>query len=307
MRTQISSLSNGLRVVTTEMPSSQSVSVNIFVGTGSRYESRQLSGASHYLEHVLFKGTEKRPQAIMISEAIEGAGGRSNAFTSHELTCYLAKVPYDKLPLALDVISDMLLHSLLDTEEVERERQVIIEEIRRTWDHPGSWAGELVYEALFGDQPLGWSIAGTEDTVKGISRQDLADYVATWYVPNNSVVSVAGNLKHEQVVELAEQAYGNVPTRDVTEYPSLQARGEENSGQGGDQANHPVQPCDGAASAGSSRPRPIHIEHSLQPAGVGHELSTVQRGAGAARPGLFRGLRRYPFLRWGRDDCRCRR
>ena len=227
MRTQISSLSNGLRVVTTEMPSSQSVSVNIFVGTGSRYESRQLSGASHYLEHVLFKGTEKRPQAIMISEAIEGAGGRSNAFTGHELTCYLAKVPYDKLPLALDVISDMLLHSLLDTEEVERERQVIIEEIRRTWDHPGSWAGELVYEALFGDQPLGWSIAGTEDTVKGISRQDLADYVATWYVPNNSVVSVAGNLKHEQVVELAEQAYGNVPTRDVTEYPSLQARGEE--------------------------------------------------------------------------------
>src|SRR5688572_22322510 len=149
MNTKITTLSNGLRVVTTEMPM-QSVSVNIFVGTGSRYEERRLNGASHYLEHMLFKGTHKRPQALIISEAIEGAAGRTNAFTTHELTCYLAKVPYDKNALALDVISDMVLDPLLDPEEVERERQVVIEEIRRTWDHPAAWAGELVYQTIFG-------------------------------------------------------------------------------------------------------------------------------------------------------------
>ncbi len=191
MNTQTTTLTNGLRVVTTEMPGAQSASVNIFVGTGSRYESKRLNGVSHYLEHMLFKGTQKRPEAIMISEAIEGAGGRSNAFTAHEVTCYLAKVPYERADLAMDVIADMVQHSLLAPEEVERERKVVIEEIRRTWDHPGAWAGELAFRAAFGDQPLGWSIAGTEDSVRGLSRDDLAGYVARWYVPNNLVVSVA--------------------------------------------------------------------------------------------------------------------
>lgn len=224
METHIATLRNGVRVATTEMLGAQSVSVNIFVGTGSRYEAKRINGSSHYLEHMLFKGTHKRPQAILISEAIEGAGGRTNAYTSHEVTCYLAKVPYEKVALALDVISDMVNDPLLAEEEVERERKVVIEEIRRTWDHPAAWVGELLYQAVFGDQPMGWDVAGTEETVNGISRQDLADYVATWYVPNNLVVSVAGNVRHQQVEELAEQFCGGRTPAELTAYPPAEPR-----------------------------------------------------------------------------------
>ncbi|MSQ10494.1 MAG: insulinase family protein [Dehalococcoidia bacterium] len=207
MNTHITTVAEGLRVMTTEMPDAQSVSVNIFIGAGSRYETLPISGVSHYLEHMLFKGTPKRPTAMMVAEAIEAAGGRTNAFTSHEVTCFLAKVPYDQLPIALDVIADIVQHPLLAQEEVDRERQVIIEEIRRGHDSHGGWASELSHSALFGDQPLGWSIAGTEDTVRGISRQDLADYVGSWYVPNNCVVSVAGNCTHQQVLDLIGSHY----------------------------------------------------------------------------------------------------
>ncbi|MEK7215167.1 MAG: pitrilysin family protein, partial [Chloroflexota bacterium] len=156
--------------------------------------------------------------------AIEGAGGRSNAFTAHEVTCYLAKVPYEKADLAMDVIADMVQHSLLAPEEVERERKVVIEEIRRTWDHPGAWAGELVFRAAFGDQPLGWSIAGTEDSVNGLSRDDLAGYVANWYVPNNLVVSVAGNVRHQQVLDLVDRYVSDVPARQIESYAAAQPR-----------------------------------------------------------------------------------
>lgn len=229
MDTHIATLFNGLRVVTTEMPSAQSVSVNIFVGTGSRYEDRRISGISHYLEHMLFKGTEKRPQASMISEAIEGAGGRSNAWTSHEATCYLARVPFEKAALAIDVIADMINHSLYAEEEVERERKVVIEEIRRTWDNPAAWAGELLYQAVFGDQPLGWDVAGTEDTVNGISRQDLVDYVARWYVPNNMVVSVAGNIRHDEVLSLSESLFAERKAVEIGSLPPVKSRTTDRS------------------------------------------------------------------------------
>lgn len=218
MNTHITTLPEGLRVITTEMADAQSVSVNVFVGAGSRYEHRRINGVSHYLEHMLFKGTLKRPSALMVSEAIEAAGGRSNAFTGHEVTCYLAKVPFDQLPVALDVIADMVQHPLLAPEEVDRERQVIIEEIRRGHDSPGAWASELAQRALFGDQPLGWAIAGTEETVRGITREDLADYVGTWYVPNNCVVSVAGNTTHQQVLGLVEQHFRAAAAAHVGSY-----------------------------------------------------------------------------------------
>ncbi|MBI2887161.1 MAG: insulinase family protein [Chloroflexi bacterium] len=218
METTVTTLENGLRVATSEMPGAQSVSVNIFVAAGSRYEARRINGISHYLEHMLFKGTRRRPQAIIISEAIEGAGGRTNAFTSHEVICYLAKVPYEKVSLAQDILSDMVNDPLLAAEEVERERQVVIEEIRRTWDHPAAWAGELLYQAVFGDQPMGWAVAGTEESVRGISRQDLADYVETWYVPNNMVVSVAGNVRHDQVMELAVRYFQDRKPGELARY-----------------------------------------------------------------------------------------
>ena len=122
---QISTLANGMRVVTTPVPTAQSVSVNVFVGIGSRGEDRRTNGLSHYMEHMLFKGTDRRPDAIVIAEAIEGAGGVLNAYTSKELTCYWNQVPFDKLPQAMDVLADMYKHSKLAQEEIDRERTVV--------------------------------------------------------------------------------------------------------------------------------------------------------------------------------------
>jgi predicted Zn-dependent peptidase len=201
---EISTLANGLRVVTTPVPTSQAASVNLFIGVGSRAETRRVNGVSHYLEHMLFKGTDRRPDAITIAEAIEGAGGVLNAYTAKELTCYWNQVPYDMLAVAMDVVSDMVLHSKMDEAEIERERTVVQQEIRRTHDQPGAWAGELLSQAVYGDQPIGWSIAGTLETVAGLTREDMTGHVATWYTPQNSVLSVAGNVTHEQVMELAE-------------------------------------------------------------------------------------------------------
>lgn len=207
MISHVTSLENGLRLVTSPMPHAQSVSVCIFVGTGSRYEEKRTNGVSHYLEHMLFKGTQRRPNATIISEAIEGAGGRTNAYTGHEITCYLAKVPFEKAGLALDVLSDMVNNPLLAEEEIDRERRVVLEEIRRTKDNPGAWAGELLAESAYGNHPLGWSVAGTEESVGELTRQDLMDYTAAWYVSNNIVVSVAGNVRHEDVLPWVEEAF----------------------------------------------------------------------------------------------------
>src|SRR2546421_12712226 len=150
---EVSTLSNGMRVVTTPIPTAQSVSVNVFVGVGSRGEERRTNGVSHFIEHMLFKGTQRRPDATMIAEAIEGAGGVLNAYTSKELTCYWNQVPFDMLSLAMDVVADMVQHSLLEEVEIERERTVVQQEIRRSHDQPGSWCGELLSQAVYGDQP----------------------------------------------------------------------------------------------------------------------------------------------------------
>jgi predicted Zn-dependent peptidase len=202
---EISTLKNGLRVVTTPLPNAQGASANIFIGVGSRAESRRVNGVSHYLEHMLFKGTDRRPDAITIAEAIEGAGGVLNAYTAKELTCYWNQVPYDMLEVAMDVVSDMVLHSRIDEDEIERERTVVQQEIRRAYDQPGAWAGELMSLAVYGDQPIGWSIAGSLESVQGLTREDMVGHIATWYTPANSVLSVAGNVTHEQVMSLAEQ------------------------------------------------------------------------------------------------------
>jgi predicted Zn-dependent peptidase len=200
---QIDTLDSGLRVVTNPVSTAQSVSVNMFVGVGSRNEERRTNGASHYLEHMMFKGTERRKTAIEIAEAIEGAGGVLNAYTSQELTCYWNQVPFDKLPLAMDVLVDTMRNSLLEQEEIDRERTVVQQEIRRAYDQPSAWAGHLLSEATFGDQPLGWPIAGTIETVEEMTRDDLTHHIATYYVPKNMVLSVAGNTTHDEVLSMA--------------------------------------------------------------------------------------------------------
>ncbi len=207
---EIETLERGLRVVTTPVPTAQSVSVNVFAGVGSRAEERRTNGLSHYLEHMMFKGTERRPSAIAIAEAIEGAGGGLNAYTSQEFTCYWDHVPFDKLSLAMDVLADMMQGSLIDSEEVDRERTVVQQEIRRAYDQPAAWAGRLLSQACFGDQPLGWPVAGTVETVQEITRDDFLRHIRTWYVPKNMVVSVAGNTTHGEVVAEARKLFGEM-------------------------------------------------------------------------------------------------
>ncbi|MBI2913843.1 MAG: insulinase family protein [Chloroflexi bacterium] len=221
---EIGELDGGLRVVTTPLPTAQSVSVNVFVGAGSRGEEERTKGLAHFLEHMVFKGTPRRPTAIDVAEAIEGAGGVLNAYTAKELTCYWNHVPFDKLELAVDVLADMLRNSLLAPEEIDRERSVVQQEIKRTQDQPGAWVGELLGRAVFGDHPLGWSTAGTEETVAALQRQDFGDWMDTWYGARNVVVSVAGNTSHEVVRELASRHFADGRRRAAPAMPGINGR-----------------------------------------------------------------------------------
>src|SRR6185369_1880330 len=152
-----------------------------------------------------------RPTAPQISQAIEGAGGNLNAFTTHEITCYWNSVPFEATATGVDVVADMIQHSLLSQEEIDRERTVVQQEIRRSHDNPGQWVGELLGKATFGDQPVGWPVAGSIETVEGMNRPDFVAHMDSFYTASNSVFSVAGNVEHEQVVELAQAAFGNLP------------------------------------------------------------------------------------------------
>jgi predicted Zn-dependent peptidase len=193
-------LENGLRILTSPLPHTRSVSVALFVGAGSRYEDDSVAGISHFLEHMLFKGTHKRGTPREIAEAIEGVGGVMNAATDKELTVYWAKVPIDHFSVALDVLLDQLLNSRLDPLELERERKVVIEELAMVEDSPGELVGLLLESLLWPDQALGRDIAGSPESVRGISRDAMLEYLATQYVPQNTVLSVAGNIDHHTVV-----------------------------------------------------------------------------------------------------------
>jgi predicted Zn-dependent peptidase len=199
-------LANGLRVLTSPLPHTRSVSVSLFVGAGSRYEEDSVAGISHFVEHMLFKGTDRRRSPREISEAIEGVGGVMNAATDKELTVYWAKVPVDHFSVALDVLLDQLLHSRIDPIELERERKVVIEEIAMVEDNPGEIAGLLFESLMWPEQALGRDIAGSRESVEGISRASMLDYLASQYVPENTVLAVAGNLTPDRVVgEVVEQ------------------------------------------------------------------------------------------------------
>ena len=206
---QKTSLDNGLRLITSVMPHTRSVCVSIFIGTGSRYESNQEAGISHFIEHVLFKGTEKRPTARAISEAIESVGGILNGGTDKELTVYWAKVPQHHFSLALDVLSDLLLRPRFDPEAIDRERQVIIEEINMSQDVPSQRANMLIDELIWPDHPLGRDIAGDRESVMGITRDGMLDYLKRQYQPDNTVVSIAGNIQHPEMTGTVSQMLGS--------------------------------------------------------------------------------------------------
>jgi predicted Zn-dependent peptidase len=202
-------LRNGLRLFTTEMPGMRSASIAFFFTVGSRYEPDNIAGISHFIEHMLFKGTRHYPSARLISEAIEGVGGSFNGSTGKELTCYTARVPADQLPVVLHVMADMVRYSLFDASEIEKERGVIIEELSATHDDPQEWSSLLVDQVMWPNLPLGRDDAGFIETVERIERQQMLDYLHTHYLPNSLVLSIAGNIKHEAVIEQVEQLFGD--------------------------------------------------------------------------------------------------
>ena len=199
-------LPSGLRVLSQSVPGFRSVTFGLWVGVGSRDEPIQLSGATHFLEHLLFKGTERR-DALEISSEIDAVGGEMNAFTGKEYTCYYARVLDSDLPLAVDVICDMITSATLTSEDVESERDVIDEEIAMHADETSDHIHDLFAEQLWGSSPLGRSITGTPESVAALTRSQVAGWYRRRYRPENIVVSVAGNVEHSDVVKLVRKAF----------------------------------------------------------------------------------------------------
>jgi predicted Zn-dependent peptidase len=202
---ELTTLPSGLRVITAHMPHTRSAAVQVFIRAGARNEPPELSGISHFVEHMVFKGTKRRPNPIQISEAIEGVGGAMNAATDHEHTNFRALVPSTHLAIAVDVLADMILGSEFAPKEIAKERAVIIEEINSTYDSPPEIVDLLFDEMLWGTHPLGRDIAGSKQTVRRIKRLDLIEHVRTHYRPEATVISIAGNVEHDEVLGLLEE------------------------------------------------------------------------------------------------------
>jgi predicted Zn-dependent peptidase len=197
-------LSNGLRVLTAPLGHAQSVACYIVLNAGSRYEDASNRGIAHFAEHMFFKGTERRPTAKDISLAVEGMGGEFNAFTSKEYTAYYIRCAGEQRDTALDVLVDMVRHSRFDSEEIDREKGVIVEEMNMYMDTPRDYVGSVYEELLFGSNPLGWETLGTKATVTGATRKTFTDYIDHWYTPQRMVVGVAGMVGDDLLPRLEE-------------------------------------------------------------------------------------------------------
>jgi predicted Zn-dependent peptidase len=202
-------LPGGLRVITESLPAVRSAAFGIWAGVGSADEDVDHAGATHYLEHLLFKGTRKR-SALDISAEMDAVGGELNAFTAKEYTCYYARVLDADLPLAIDVLADMVTSSLIEPKDVDAERGVILEEIAMNEDDPTDTVHEAFAAQLFGDTPLGRPVLGTVDSINAITRSQIAEHYAARYQPDNLVVAAAGGLDHDEVVALTRSAFGHV-------------------------------------------------------------------------------------------------
>nr|WP_238487190.1 pitrilysin family protein [Actinoplanes flavus] len=203
-------LPSGLRIITEAIPTTRSAALGIWVGIGSRDETPALHGASHFLEHLLFKGTHKRT-ALEISAQIEAVGGETNAFTTKEYTCYYARVLDADLPLAVDVLADAVADSILDPADVETERGVILEEIAMHEDEPGDEVHDVFAEAIYGDHPLGRLISGTPDSISPMTRDQINRFYRRHYTAPEIVIAAAGNLDHATVVRLVRKALAGTP------------------------------------------------------------------------------------------------
>lgn len=195
-------LNNGIRLITVPMPNLESVTVMIGIGAGSRYEEARVQGLAHFTEHMMFKGTKRRPTALEINTELDSLGAQHNAFTAKELTGYFVKAAEKHLPKILDVLADTVFNSKFDPKDIDVERGVILEELRMYRDDPKMWIALLSNKLVFGDHPLGWEVLGKEETLKSIRREDFLDYLEHWYHPENVVVAIAGKLREEALWEL---------------------------------------------------------------------------------------------------------
>ena len=203
-------LKNGLRIITVPQKETQTATVLILVKTGSKYETKEISGISHFLEHMLFKGTEKRKGPLAVAEELDSVGGEFNAFTGEEYTGYYAKVNHLYFDIALDWVSDIFLNSKIPSKEMIKEKGVIIEEINMYKDNPMMYIGDLWKKVLYGDQPAGWDIAGTKETVLKIERKDIKKYIDSQYTPSNTIVCVAGKINEEEVIKKVNKYFSQI-------------------------------------------------------------------------------------------------
>ncbi|MGE0735328.1 MAG: M16 family metallopeptidase [Alphaproteobacteria bacterium] len=226
MTVRQSTLANGMRVVSEHMPHVETASLGVWVGVGTRHEAPSINGASHFLEHMAFKGTERR-SARQIAEQIEAVGGHLNAYTSRENTAYYAKVLKEDVPLALDIVADILLHSSFDPAEFARERDVILQEIGQVADTPDDIIFDHFQATAFPDQPLGRPVLGTAEIIAGMKRESIVDYMRGAYHAGAMVLAAAGNVDHDRLVELGEAAFGEASRQPPVGFaPASYAGGE---------------------------------------------------------------------------------
>jgi predicted Zn-dependent peptidase len=226
MNVRVTTLQNGLRVISDPMPGLETAAVGVWVDTGARHETAEENGISHVLEHMAFKGTAKR-SALQIAELIESVGGHLNAYTSRDQTAYFARVLKDDMPLAVDILGDILVHSSFDQMEIAREKEVIVQEIGQTYDTPDDIIFDHLQEISFPDQPIGRSILGTVGKVRGFDRSMIAGYMKSHYLAPRMVLSASGAVDHDKLVKLAEKAFDGLSEEGETGMAPAQYSGGE--------------------------------------------------------------------------------
>ena len=263
-------LNNGLRIISEHVPHVRSIALGVWATVGSRDETEQNNGISHFLEHMLFKGTKRR-NTRQIAESLELMGGSLDAFTTKELTCYNAHILDEHLEEALDVLSDIMLNSLFDSSEMEKEKDVILKEISSTKDTPDDIIFENFYQTVYDTHPLGYEIYGTEHNIKSFLQQQLFEFMRDKYAANRIIISAAGRLDHKELVSLVQRYFSNLPSvsqRKLVEIPNLKNRTMRNYA-----ACSQAHVCFGMRGYSYSDPRkfPLLILHNL----IGGGMSSV--------------------------------
>ena len=285
---QKTTLDSGLRVVTSDIPHTRSVTTSVLIGVGSRYESAEEGGISHFIEHMVFKGTESRPRPEEISATVEGTGGVLNAGTEQELTVYWCRVAQPHFEECLGLLVDMLRNSVFESGSIEKERMVVVEELNMINDYPNYKVDALLDEMLWPDHPLGRDIGGTRESVAGIDRPMMLEHMSRFYTPSNIVVSVAGNITHERVVDLLTDLCSNwqpsessawAPVTHVQSAPQVASRISQDRA---DTSRHRgPRRADGA-------PRSLRAGPAQRDPRRGDEQPTLRRGPRTKGPGVRR-------------------